>query len=87
MTKIVIAVNGMSAGIDVLIALSMVFLLTVRKTRVNKTNRLLRQIVSPQRQFPKKASGSQGKYVPRQSIPSRQAQLPGGKLCARRLGQ
>ncbi|KAL0569472.1 hypothetical protein V5O48_007762 [Marasmius crinis-equi] len=44
MTKIVIAVNGMGAGIDVLIALSMVFLLTIRKTRVVRTNRMLRQI-------------------------------------------
>ncbi|KAF9270294.1 hypothetical protein L218DRAFT_992928 [Marasmius fiardii PR-910] len=45
MTNIVIAVNAMGAGIDVLIAAAMVYLLGRRHTKIVRTNRMLRQIV------------------------------------------
>ncbi|KAK1232689.1 hypothetical protein PQX77_004165, partial [Marasmius sp. AFHP31] len=44
LTTIVIVVNGLGAGIDVLIALSMVYLLGRRHTKIVRTNRMLRQI-------------------------------------------
>ncbi|KAL0580374.1 hypothetical protein V5O48_001619 [Marasmius crinis-equi] len=44
LTTIVIVVNGLGAGVDVLIALSMVYLLGRRRSKIIKTNRMLRQI-------------------------------------------
>ncbi|KAJ8081018.1 hypothetical protein PM082_017856 [Marasmius tenuissimus] len=44
MTTIVIGVNGMGASIDVVIAIAMLLLLYVRRTRIIRTNRMLRQI-------------------------------------------
>ncbi|KIY70216.1 hypothetical protein CYLTODRAFT_451897 [Cylindrobasidium torrendii FP15055 ss-10] len=44
LTNIVIAVNGMGAAIDVLIALAMIYLLASNKTRMARTNRILRDI-------------------------------------------